>query len=142
MSLGPVELVIIGFPETPSGGRIASEIQALVDREVITLVDGLFISKDGTGEVTFVEIEQADAGEEIKALADLLGDDQGLLADEDVEDVAAQLQPGSSALMLVFENTWVKPVRNAVVDAGGVLMAQLRVPGPVVDEVVAAAGVA
>jgi uncharacterized membrane protein len=142
MSLGPIEFIVIGFPETPSGGRIASEIQSLVDREVVTLVDGLLISKDDDGEVTYVEIEQADADQSIKALSDLLGEAQGLVAEEDVDEIAAQLEPGASALMLVFENTWLKPVRDAIADAGGILMANLRVPGPVVEEVMVAAATA
>jgi uncharacterized membrane protein len=137
-SLGPIELVVIGFPETPSSGRIAAEIQDLIDREVVTLVDGVFITKDDDGEVTFVEIEQMDSDDSIKALSQFLDDSEGLLSEEDEEEIAAQLEPGSSALMLVFENTWVKPVRDAIYDAGGVVMAQLRVPGVVVDEVMAA----
>lgn len=138
MALGPIELVIIGFPKTPTGGRISSEIESLIDRGVITLVDGLFVSKDENGDTTFVEIQQADADDSIQHLADFIDDSDGLLADEDVEQVAAELEPGSSALLLVFENTWVKPVRDAIADAGGVLMTQVRVPGAVVDEVLTA----
>lgn len=138
MPLGPIELVVIGFPETPSGGRIAAEIQELIDREVITLVDGLFISKDDAGETTYVEIEQVDVDASIAKLAELIEDAEGLLADEDVVQISQELEPGSAALLLAFEETWVKGVRDAIVDAGGVLMAQIRVPGAVVDQVVTA----
>lgn len=138
MSLGPIELVIIGFPETPSSGRIAAEIQNLIDREVITLVDALLISKELDGSVTLLEVEQVDADPSIQQLAALLGDSVDLLAEEDALEVAEEMEPGSSALMLIFENTWVKPVRDAIDDAGGVLMGHVRVPGPVVDEVIAA----
>jgi uncharacterized membrane protein len=135
VSLGPIELVVIGFPSTPSSGRIASEIQTLIDDEVITLVDALFVAKDGAGDVTFLEIEQVDADASIKALSALLDETDGLLSDEDAYEIADGLAPGASALMLCFENTWVKPVRDAIADAGGVLMANVRVPGAVVDEV-------
>jgi len=138
MSLGPIELVVIGFPDTPTGGRIASEIQRLIDSEVITLVDGLFVSKEEDGTTNFVEIQQMDVDDSINRLSQFIDDSEGLLADEDVEQIAEELSPGASALMLVFENTWVKGVRDAVADAGGVLMAQIRVPGPIVDEVMAA----
>jgi uncharacterized membrane protein len=138
MSLGPIELVVIGFPDTPTGGRIASEIQRLIDSEVITLVDGLFVSKEEDGTTNFVEIQQMDVDDSINRLSQFIDDSKGLLADEDVEQIADELSPGASALMLVFENTWVKGVRDAVADAGGVLMAQIRVPGPIVDEVMAA----
>ena len=135
MSLGPIELVVIGFPSTPTSGRIAAEVQNLIDDEVITLVDALFVAKDEAGDVTFLEIEQVDADASIKALSALLDETDGLLSDEDAYEIADALAPGASALMLCFENTWVKPVRDAIFDAGGVLMAQIRVPGAVVDEV-------
>ena len=135
MSLGPIELVVIGFPSTPTSGRIAAEVQNLIDDEVITLVDALFVAKDEAGDVTFLEIEQVDADASIKALSALLDETDGLLSDEDAYEIADALAPGASALMLCFENTWVKPVRDAIFDAGGVLMAQVRVPGAVVDEV-------
>jgi len=135
---GPIELVVIGFPETPTSGRIAEEVQDLIDREVITLVDGLLVVKDNDGDVTFIEIEQEDAGESLKKLASFLDDSDGLLSDEDAYEIADSLEPGASALMLVFENTWVRQVRDAVVDEGGVIMAHVRVPGMVVEEVMAA----
>jgi Family of unknown function (DUF6325) len=138
MSLGPIELVVIGFESTPHSGRIAAAVQDLVDSDVITLVDGLLIVKGEDDSITYVEIEQVDADESIKALADLLDPEgDGLLTDEDVDQIADQMPAGASALMLVFENTWVKPVRDAIQDAGGFLMAQVRIPGAVVDEVLA-----
>jgi Family of unknown function (DUF6325) len=138
MSLGPIELVVIGFESTPSSGHISAAVQDLVDREVITLVDGLLIAKGDDDLITYAEIEQVDADESIKALGDLLDPEgDGLLTDEDVDQIADQMPAGTSALMLVFENTWVKPVRDAIQDAGGFLMAQVRIPGAVVDEVLA-----
>ncbi|MFV1991462.1 MAG: DUF6325 family protein, partial [Acidimicrobiales bacterium] len=103
MTLGPIELVVIGFPGTPSSGKIADAVQDLVDQSVITLVDGLIVAKADNGDVTIVEIEQADANWSIKRLEALLGSGDGLLSDEDAEDVARQMAPGSSALMLIFE---------------------------------------
>jgi uncharacterized membrane protein len=138
VSLGPIELVVVGFDTTPTSGRIAAEVQELIDREVITLVDGLFIAKAENGDVTFLEVEQVDADDAIKELSRLLDDSEGLLAEEDAYEIADLLAPGASALMLLFENTWVKPVRDAIADAGGELMVHVRVPGGVVDEVLAA----
>ena len=61
-----------------------------------------------------------------------------LLSSEDVDEFAAALEPGSSALALVFEHTWMLPVRDAVAASGGVLLADIHVPADVVDEVLAA----
>jgi uncharacterized membrane protein len=138
MALGPIELFVIGFPENNFTGQIQARIQDLIDREIITLVDGLFITKDAEGDVLCVEIEQVDADESIARLAAFLEEDgTGLLNDEDVDEIGAGLEPDSSALALIFEHTWIKPVRDAVVDAGGVVMANVRIPGAVVDEVLA-----
>ncbi len=68
----------------------------------------------------------------------MLTESNGLLSDEDVEEFAAALEPGSSAAALVFEHTWFTPLRNEIVDSGGILLANVRVPGVVVDEVLAA----
>jgi uncharacterized membrane protein len=138
MALGPIELFVIGFPENNFTGQIQARIQDLIDREIITLVDGLFITKNADGDVTCVEIEQVDVDESIAQLAAFLEEDgEGLLNDEDVDDIGAGLEPNSSALALIFEHTWIKPVRDAVVDAGGVVMANVRVPGAVVNELLA-----
>ena len=71
-------------------------------------------------------------------MADLLAENYGLLADDDVTQLTAGLAPNSSAAILVFEHTWMKPLRDAVVESGGVLAANFRVPGAVVEEVLAA----
>jgi hypothetical protein len=58
-----------------------------------------------------------------------------LISDEDVEELAASLEPDSSEAILVFEHTWAKPLRDAIVASGGVLADNFRVPGMVVDEI-------
>jgi uncharacterized membrane protein len=138
MTLGPIELFVIGFPENKFTGQIQARIQDLIDQEIITLVDGLFITKDAEGDVVCVEIEQVDVDESIAQLAAFLEEDgTGLLNEEDVDEIGAGLEPDSSALALIFEHTWIKPVRDAVFDAGGVVMANVRVPGTVVSELLA-----
>ena len=60
-----------------------------------------------------------------------------LISDEDVNELVSALEPNSSAAILVFEHTWSKPFRDAIVDSGGVLVANFRVPGLVVEELLA-----
>jgi hypothetical protein len=74
------------------------------------------------------------ADESVARLAGLLDQLESLLSDEDVEELAAGLDVDSSAAILVFEHTWAKPLRDAIVGAGGVLAANFRVPGLAVDE--------
>ncbi len=138
MALAPIELLVIGFPGNQFTGGILPELEALVENGIITVVDALLIVKEEDGTVDYLELDQIDAGEDIAALGRLLTDANGLLSDEDVEEFAAALEPGSSAAALVFEHTWFTPLRNELLDSGGLLLANVRIPGLVVDEVLAA----
>ena len=135
MALAPIELLVIGFPGNEFTGGILPELETLVENGVITVVDALLILKDEDGNVDFLELDQIDAGEDIAALGRFLIEGNGLLSDEDVEEFATALEPGSSAAALVFEHTWFKPLRDEILDSGGILLANMRVPGLVVNEV-------
>jgi hypothetical protein len=138
MALGPIELLVIGFPGNRFTGGILPEVERLVDNDVITLVDALLIFKDDDGEVEFIELDQVDADQDVAALSRFLDEGNGLISEEDMDDFAAALEPGSSAAALAFEHTWFKPLRDELVDSGGILLANMRIPGLVVDEVLAA----
>ncbi len=134
MSLGPIEVVVIAFPGNEFNGKILPELERLIDNDTITIIDELFLSKDADGEVTFVEFDEIGGNEDASRLAELMDHLDDLLTEDDVNELSAGLEPNSSAAVLVFEHTWVKPFRDAIVDSGGVLAAQFRVPGPVIDE--------
>lgn len=137
MGLGPIEVLEIAFPGSQFNGDILPELQKLIEAGTIAVIDGLFVQKDDAGDVTYVEFDQIDANDDAAKLADLLNEVEDLLSDEDVDELAAGIEPGSAAAILVFEHTWAKPFRDAVVNSGGVLAANFRVPGLVVDEVLA-----
>jgi hypothetical protein len=135
MTLGPIEVIVAGFPGNRFNGKIMPALQSLVERDIVSVVDGLLIMKDDEGVITFVELEEIDANDDAAALAGLLDQTDGLLSDEDVEELAMALEPNSSAAALVLEHTWAKPLRDAIVDSDGVLIANFRVPGLVVQDV-------
>ncbi len=134
MSLGPIEVLVIAFPGNRFNGAIMPELSRLVETGVISIVDGLLLHKDADGEVTFVELGEAGADDDVATLAALLDQVESLISDEDVAELATGLDPSSSAAILVFEHTWAKPFRDAIVDSGGVLAAKFRVPGRAVEE--------
>jgi hypothetical protein len=109
-----------------------------VQSDTISIVDGVFASKDGEGTTTFVEFDSLE-DDEFGALAGVLERVEGLVSDEDVEDLTESLPPNSSAAVLVFEHTWAIPLRDALVRGGGELVANLRIPSSVVDEILATA---
>lgn len=137
MTLGPIEVLVLAFPENRFTGEIIPELERLVESNTISIVDGLFVTKGADGVAAFVELSEIGADDDAAALADLLDRVEGLVSDEDVESLTADLEPNSSAAILVFEHTWAKPLRDAVVNSGGILAANLRIPGAVVEEILA-----
>jgi len=138
MTLGPIEVVVLGFPGNRFTGEIRPRIADLVQRDIVTVIDALFITKDEDGTVGFLELQQLVDDPQIAALSELLSSRLDLLTSEDATELAFDLEPGSSALALVFEHRWMVPVREAIVESGGVLLADLHVPPDVVEHALAA----
>jgi len=137
MALGPIEVLVISFPGNRFTGAILPELGRLIEANTISVIDALLITKDGAGEVTFVEFDELGLDDDVKALAALFNQADALISDDDVNEFAEVLDLNSSAAVLVFEHTWAKPLRDAIVASGGLLALNLRVPGAVVDEIVA-----
>jgi hypothetical protein len=137
MALGPIEVLVISFPGNQFSGGIIPELERLVGNDTITIVDGLLVTKDADGEVTLTEFEELGGNADAAALANLMDQLESLISDEDVATLAEALEPNSSEAILVFEHTWAKGLRDAIVDSGGVLANNFRVPGLVVEELLA-----
>ena len=137
MALGPIEVLVVGFPGNQFNGQIIPELEKLIDTDTISIVDGILVRKDDDGEVTFTEFDELGANADATKLAEIMDQVDSLISDEDVNELVSALDPNSSAAILVFEHTWFKPLRNAILDSGGVLVADFRVPGLVVEEVLA-----
>jgi len=108
--LGPIEVLVIGFPGNRFTGGIIPEIEKLVDNDIMTIVDALFITKDDDGNVDFFEFDQLDENADAAALSQFIGSTLDLLSDDDADQFAAALEPNSSAAAIVFEHTWFKPL--------------------------------
>jgi uncharacterized membrane protein len=134
MALGPIEVLVIAFPGNQFSGEIIPELERLTAAGTITIVDGIFVARDDAGELLFMEFEQLDAGHDAARLTGVLNQIESLISDEDVAELAADLEPGNSQAILVFEHTWAKPLRDAIINSGGVLTDELRLPGLAVDQ--------
>jgi hypothetical protein len=124
---GPIDYVLIEFPGSQFNGQIAPNILELVDSGTIRLLDLVFVHKTEAGDIETLELSDvapAEAGD--LAAADV--GYAGLLADEDLEAAAAIVEPGSSALLLVWENTWAAPLATAIRESGGQLVSSGRIP--------------
>lgn len=125
--LGPVDYVVVEFPAGASNftGEMAAELVALVDSGTIRLIDVLILTKKEDGTVDAMELSDLDELGELQALEAQLAE---LLAAEDVEHLAAAMDPGSTAGVLIWENLWAAPFAAAARRSGGQLIANGRIP--------------
>ena len=137
MNVGPVEIIVIGFPDNQFTGEIAPALAELVETGTIRVIDLVFVSKSADGEIVGIELSDLDDATSA-AFRPHVEEPSGMLADEDIEDLGADLAPNSSAAILLFEHVWATRFRDAVLGSGGELVASIRIPEEAVDEVVAA----
>jgi hypothetical protein len=140
-SLGPVEFLVVAFPGSQFKGEIVPALRDLVESGTIRILDIAFVMKGEDGTVTTMELTDL-GGEELVAFTQLDNQDlEALVNDEDLQLAAEELEPGDSAALLVWEDTWAAPLANAILNAGGEVLALERVPREAVDEVLDAIGV-
>jgi uncharacterized membrane protein len=137
MGVGPVDVVIIGFPGNKFTGQIAPALMELVDTGTIRVIDLLFVMKDTDGVVTTIEASDLDPETGPSFLAIDVGQ-PGALGAEDAEEVSDDLAPNSSALLIAFENVWAAKVVDACRAADAVVIDQIRIPADVVEAVLTA----
>jgi uncharacterized membrane protein len=137
MGFCPVDVMVIGFPGNKFSGRIAPAVMELVDNGTIRVIDLLFVSKDADGVVTTLAASDVDA-QTGPAYLSINVVQPGALGPDDAEELAEDLKPNSSALLIAFENIWAQKVVDACRDADAVMIDQIRIPADVVEAVVAA----
>jgi len=125
--LGPVDYVVVEFPAGASNftGEMAKELVALVDTGTIRLIDVLILTKDEDGSVDAMELSDVEELGELQSIETELAE---LLAADDVERLAAAMDPGSTAGVLIWENLWAAPFASAARRSGGQLIADGRIP--------------
>jgi hypothetical protein len=125
--LGPVDWIVVEFPGSKFNGEIAPALLDLVERDLVRVLDLLVLKKDADGSLEAFELSDLDQGE-IGGLRTYESGLAMLLSEEDVTSLAAAIEPGSSAAVLVWENTWAAPFASAVRRSGGQLVASGRIP--------------
>lgn len=132
MGVGPVDIVILGFPGNKFTGRIAPALMELVESGTVRVLDLLFVSKDADGVTTTIDIADLDP-EAGPAYMQVSITEAGALGPEDAEEVADDLPPNSSALLIAFENSWAAKFVTACREADAVVIDQIRIPADVAE---------
>jgi Family of unknown function (DUF6325) len=125
--LGPVDYVIVEFPVGASSftGEMAAELRKLVESKTIRVIDVLILTKDVDGSVEATELSDIAELGDLQIIETELAE---LLAADDVANLAAAMDPGSTAGVLIWENLWAAPFASAARRSGGQLIADGRIP--------------
>jgi hypothetical protein len=125
--LGPIDYLVVEFPAEASNftGEMAEELASLSERGIIKVLDLLIIHKDSDGEFEAFEVDDREGVDELRGLETEVAE---ILAAEDVANLAAAMENGSTAGVVVWENVWAAPFASAARRAGGQLIANGRIP--------------
>jgi hypothetical protein len=135
--MGPIDYILVEWPGRQPNGEVAPHLVDLVDRGLIRILDLALIAKDEDGTVAGIEL--ADLGDGGAELSVFEGASSGLISDEDLGEAGAALEPGTSAALLVYENSWAAPFAAAVRRSGGQLVASGRIPVEAIEAALDAA---
>ena len=119
--MGPIDYVVLEWPGRQPQGEAAPLIMDLHDRGIIRIIDIALMVKGEDGSIATAAMDDA-------AFSEFEGASTGLLGDDDLQEAAAVLEPGTSAAVLVWENRWAAPVATALRRSGGQLVASGRIP--------------
>ena len=127
---GPVELHLVAFDGDRPDPTVIEALVELVEAGTIRLLDFTIVSKSDDGAVSVVEIEDDDYAFDLAEI--------GITGDEDIEELAVTLVPGSSAAIVAFELVWAKQLAEKLAASGSVILRSERIPAPIVNDRLAA----
>jgi hypothetical protein len=135
IELGPIDFIVVEWPpgKEPNGEGLAHLVD-LSDRGLVTVLDLAFVRKGEDGTISGLAIADLDSDGQLD-LVQFEGASSGLLGQEDYDEAGAALEPGASAAILVYENTWAAPFATALRKSGAHLVATGRIP---VNEIISA----
>ncbi|GAA3201231.1 hypothetical protein GCM10010468_14300 [Actinocorallia longicatena] len=134
-SVGPVDVAVVELGGDGVDQEVAAAILDLRDTGTVKVIDISFVAKSADGTVTITEVTESNVAEVYRGLVD---DELDLLNAEDLELVGAELPPGSTAMVMVWENTWASRLSAALRRSGSRVRMLERVPRPVVQEAIGA----
>ena len=147
MTIGPVQLVVLGFPDPDFHGTIIAELERLRENDIVRVIDALAVHKDPDGGIEVAQLsnisddEAVELGSKVGALiglgiegedgmaagavagAEAAADGIEMFSDEDAWDVLSEIPDGTAAALLLLEHRWAIPLRDAIATAGGFRLA-------------------
>jgi len=134
MAVGPVEYLVVAFPDGNVSDEITPELANLVNKKLIRILDAVFVTKDTFGDVTAAEFEELD---NLVGFGEIDAEVGALIGPDDIGFVGEELDPGSAAAVLLVEDLWAVPLASALDRSGGLLIEGARIPQDLVDATLA-----
>lgn len=123
---GPIDYIVVGFEGNKFDGSILKALGDAIDKGIVGLVALAVVTKDADGNVAALDIATAGDAYAIEFVEKYKGE-EGLITDEDINEVSDLLENNTSAGLLIIEQLWAKPLKQALIDAKGVLVAEGRI---------------
>jgi Family of unknown function (DUF6325) len=136
MDIGPVEMVMLTFPGERADPTVVQAIADVVDKGYVTVLDLVFVTRSSQGDVRVFDVDQ---DLDSLGLGALHPSPNALISEEDMDLVRDFMQPGTSTMMIVYEESWARNVAKAVVNAGGEVSLHLQLPRDTVEAAYAGA---
>lgn len=131
---GPIDYVIVGFEGNKFDGSILPAIGDAIDKGIINLIAFSFIEKDADGTVNSVDLADLGDDEYVVDFVQKYPGDDTVIDDDDIDEISDLVEPNTSVGMLVVEHVWAVPLKQAIVKANGVLIADGRIHPDAADE--------
>jgi uncharacterized membrane protein len=135
---GPLEYIVIGFEGNHFTGEVGAALQDVVEKGIIRVIDIVFAHRDENGTLTVLELQDLEE-EEAQVFNPIVTDVTSLFSDDDVREIAEEIEPNSSAALMLFEHVWAEGLRDALVRANGRLLAGGLIPRDTADAAMRAA---
>jgi hypothetical protein len=140
MELGPVDVVLVALGEPRFDGSVLEELEKRAGQGAIRVLDAMVIVKAGDGIAVTLDLEDL-PDEDKAALGFIETGTRGLFDSEDADMLIEGMVPGSAVMALAIESAWAVGLRNAIIGIGGDVAMTFRIPGPIMEEALAAIGV-
>jgi hypothetical protein len=131
---GPVDFILLEFPGDRPTGPAASALLDLVDAGIVRIYDLVVVRKESDGSFSGLDLSDLDA-EHLGGFSAFAGARSGLLGDDDLQQAAEAIRPGTTAALIVYENSWAIPFVAAARGAGAEVVARERIPADVLMDV-------
>ncbi|RIQ21817.1 DUF6325 family protein [Jiangella rhizosphaerae] len=131
MRFRPVEVLILTFPGERVDPLAVEALRGVVEMGDVTLLDIVFAAREPNGDLRVVEF---DDGAETFGFGEVEIAEGELINDEDIAVVADALAPGHAAVLIAYENTWVRRVSEAIRDARGQVALHVLIPTEAADD--------